>query len=76
MGTKYGVVTNPDELLVEDDARQKVGQETAPALRRAQVVAKPPRCPKCRSLLSGEFDQETWQGSLLCPNCGSAPFER
>jgi rubrerythrin len=62
MGEKYGVVTNFNTKVVEENE--------AEPLRRMADVANLSRCPKCDAVI-----RETATLSHQCPNCGTLPFE-
>lgn len=51
---------------------EKYGVTEDVALEKEAKQGDKPRCPKCNVLLRDSSDT----GVLLCPNCGSRPFER
>jgi ribosomal protein L37AE/L43A len=51
---------------------EKYGVEEAEPVPEKTATDKPKECPKCHSPLRPTLDT----GVLLCPQCGSKPFEK
>ena len=51
---------------------EKYGVTEDAELEKEAKQGDKPRCPQCKTLLRD--DSKT--GVLLCPNCGSRPFEK
>jgi len=64
MAVKYGVVTEYNE------------GEGVSLHGKAAGVDVPLQCPRCQSPLDTDPRRLTSTASLVCPKCGTAPFER